>query len=175
MPIIRNGEIVVDDWATIEAERLPLGRPLLVTLAQWQSLGRSLRHWDQPLGLILKGDDSLEALRGELHRFQLIALDFPAFTDGRAYSQARLLRRRYGFAGELRAVGAVQQDQFLQMHRCGFDSYALVDAAAASAWLSSVQHYDGFYQPAERGAAGNRPALPPAPVVEQPAAAAWAY
>lgn len=178
MALVKQGELIADPWVRIEDDKLPLGRPLLVTLAEWKRLAGTLRHWDQPLGLILTGGDSLEELGDSLGRFQLIALAFPKFTDGRAYSQARLLRKRYGFTGELRAVGHVLRDQFLQLHRCGFDSLELADEATAEAWLESVAHYQGFYQPAERGSLRDKRANPKPEVflaAEQPVAAAWAY
>lgn len=178
MALVSNGALVADPWVLIEDDSLPLGRPLLLTLAQWRRLKGTLRHWDQPLGLILEGGDALEELRADLGRFRLIALSFPKFTDGRAYSQARLLRRRYGFTGELRAVGNVLRDQFLHMHRCGFDSVEVGDERAAEAWLTATGRYQAFYQPAERGRQRRPDWLAEAPVflgIEQPAAAAWAY
>ncbi len=178
MALVKHGEVIADPWARIENDTLPLGRPLLLTLEEWQRLAGSLRHWDQPLGLILTGAEPLDQLRDSLGHFQLIALAFPKFTDGRAYSQARLLRKRYGFTGELRAIGNVLQDQFLQMHRCGFDSYEVADETAAQAWIAATSRYLGFYQPSERGTfRGARAALDPQVFVapEQPAAAAWAY
>ena len=79
-----------------------------------------------------------------------IDLHFPKFTDGRAFSQAFLLRRRLGFAGEIRATGDVLIDQLVQMQRCGFDAAVLradQDADAAHAQVASVGGFDfGFYQ-----------------------------
>jgi len=75
-----------------------------------------------------------------------IDLQFPAFTDGRAYSQAFLLRRRLRFAGELRATGDVLIDQLLQMQRTGFDVAVLKDGVDASAAQRQLDRYAGFYQ-----------------------------
>lgn len=75
-----------------------------------------------------------------------IDLQFPAFTDGRAYSQAFLLRRRLGFAGELRATGDVLIDQLLQLQRTGFDVAVLAEGVDASAAQRQLQRYAGFYQ-----------------------------
>ena len=74
---------------------------------------------------------------------------FPRFTDGRAYSQARLLRGRLGFTGELRASGDVLRDQLLFMQRCGFDAFAVGERAVAEDWLKAFREFDVFYQPAE--------------------------
>lgn len=75
-----------------------------------------------------------------------IDLQFPAFTDGRAYSQAFLLRRRMGFTGELRATGDVLIDQLLQMQRTGFDVAVLKEGVDASAAQRQLDRYAGFYQ-----------------------------
>ncbi|MEO1190407.1 MAG: DUF934 domain-containing protein [Pseudomonadota bacterium] len=174
MAILKDGELIADPWVRIEADRLPLGKPLLLSLDDWQHLSRSLLHWDQPLGLILEPGDALESLRADLGRFQLIALTFPALTDGRPFTQARLLRRRYGFSGELRAAGAAQPDQFLQLHRCGFDTVEVATAESTDLWKAAVGRYAGFYQGAERGTWERGAFLQPK-ASEQPAAASWAY
>ena len=88
-------------------------------------------------------------LGDDLDRFALIALSFPRFTDGRAYSQARLLRGRLGFTGELRAEGDVLRDQLLFMQRCGFDAFAVSERALVEDWLQAFREFDVFYQPAE--------------------------
>jgi uncharacterized protein (DUF934 family) len=75
-----------------------------------------------------------------------IDLQFPKFTDGRAYSQAFLLRRRLGFAGELRAVGDVLIDQLVQMQRTGFDVAVLRKGVDASAAQRQFERFAGFYQ-----------------------------
>ena len=82
----------------------------------------------------------------DLRGITRIDLQFPAFTDGRAYSQAFLLRRRLGFAGELRATGDVLIDQLLQMQRTGFDVAVLKDGVDASAARRQLERYAGFYQ-----------------------------
>ena len=95
-----------------------------------------------------------------LDRLSLVALVFPQFRDGRAYSQARLLRERYGFRGELRATGQVLRDQFLFMLRAGFDSFEVTKPADAEALPRALRRYDVFYQPTGDGRVT---ALPPAP------------
>lgn len=82
----------------------------------------------------------------DLSGISRIDLQFPAFTDGRAYSQAFLLRRRMGFAGELRATGDVLIDQLLQMQRTGFDVAVLAEGVDASAAQRQLERYAGFYQ-----------------------------
>src|SRR3546814_6954056 len=95
-----------------------------------------LRGHNGRLGLRLKSDQSPAGIAEDLGHFQLVALEFPRFGDGRAYSYARLLRERSGFKGELRAVGNVLRDQFLFMLRCGFDAFEVANENAVDAWRS---------------------------------------
>jgi len=76
---------------------------------------------------------------------------FPTFRDGRAYSQARLLRERYGYRGEVRATGQVLRDQFLFMLRAGFDAFEVRKPADAEAFAGTVKRYSVFYQPTGDG------------------------
>jgi len=108
---------------------IPAGN-VIVPLAAWQArkdeLDPHLRHGE--LGVWLDSFESPEALIASIdnvNRFALIALNFPRFVDGRGYSIATLLRRRYGYSGELRAIGDVLHDQLFYMKRCGFDAYAV--------------------------------------------------
>ncbi len=84
-------------------------------------------------------------------KIALIALVFPAYKDGRAYSQARLLRERYGYRGELRATGQVLRDQFLFLLRAGFDSFDVVKEADAAAFGETAKRYSVFFQPTGDG------------------------
>jgi uncharacterized protein (DUF934 family) len=124
---LRNGAplMVNDDrWTLIremEAD-LPEG-PLILPLARWL-----IRRIDHNLALDavwLGPDDEVESLKPWLNVLPLIALDFPSFRDGRAYSQAYLLRTRFGWQGELRAIGDVLRDQLSHMRQCGFDAFAV--------------------------------------------------
>lgn len=141
--ILRDGEIFADSWQLIAAdagaetlaERLAAGGPLLLPLPLWQAHRTDLEP--QRAGVLLVGEDGLDALLPWLDDIPLIAIHFPVFTDGRGYSLARLLRSRHGYRGELRAVGDVLRDQLYFLHRCGFDSFALradqaVDEARAA-------------------------------------------
>src|SRR3546814_3790777 len=92
------------------------GGDVIVTLEQWQAGRERLRGHNGRLGLRLKSDQSPAGIAEDLGHFQLVALEFPRFGDGRAYSYARLLRERYGFKGELRAVGNVLRDQRSEEH-----------------------------------------------------------
>ncbi len=133
--IIKNREIVEDNWTLVrlaanetpETVKLPAG-PVLVPLAVWQARKEDLirREWDQgnPLGVWLAPADDASALAKDLEDLAVIAIDFPKFTDGRGYSIATLLRTRYGYRNELRAIGDVGRDQLNFLSRAGFDAYA---------------------------------------------------
>jgi uncharacterized protein (DUF934 family) len=86
-----------------------------------------------------------------LDRLAAVALVFPSFRDGRAYSQARLLRERYGFEGELRATGQVLRDQFVFMLRAGFDAFEVKKDSDAAAFAATSKRYSVFYQPTGDG------------------------
>ncbi len=103
-------------------------------------------------GVIWPNDRDIAELAAYLGRLSLIALVFPTFKDGRAYSQARTLRERYRFRGELRATGDILRDQFLFLHRAGFDAFELKKSADVPAFCAALQRYIAFYQPAADGA-----------------------
>lgn len=147
MPLLKDGSIVEDGWAPHAEGAGPAEGDIIVTLEQWQAGRERLRGHNGRLGLRLKSDESPAQLADDLHHFQLIALEFPRFGDGRAYSYARLLRERYGFTGELRAVGNVLRDQLLFMLRCGFDAFEIANPKAVEAWREAVSEIDLFYQP----------------------------
>ena len=144
-----------DRWHLAAGEDGPLPQPspadeLLLTLEQWHAV-RS--HWSaqaiagKRLGLQLDNDADVEALKPDLPRLALIALAFPKWTDGRAYTQARLLRARLGFQGEIRATGEVLVDMLPLLQRTGFDAVQLrADQRLASAERALrffAAHYQG--------------------------------
>ena len=101
-----------------------------------------------PNFLQIANDADLASLvaEGALKGIEGIELVFPKFTDGRAFSQAVLLRRRYGFTGDIRATGDVLIDQLVQMHRSGFTSAVLAEGVDASAAQRQFDRYAAFYQ-----------------------------
>lgn len=131
--LIKNGAAAADSWKTLEIGEgetpetvaLPAG-DVIFPLAVWQARKSELAGRER-LGLLLQPDDKVEDVAADVARFALIAVNFPKFVDGRGYSTTALLRQRYGYTGELRAVGNVLHDQLFFMKRVGFDSYALTD------------------------------------------------
>ena len=136
--LIKNKSVTVDSWKTLElaegetpeAVALPPG-DVIFPLSVWQARRTEIISTHKRIGLLLKGYDRVEDVAGDLEYFIVIAIDFPKFVDGRGYSTASLLRQRYKFQGELRAVGDVLHDQLFYMRRVGFDSYALKDGKNA--------------------------------------------
>jgi uncharacterized protein (DUF934 family) len=123
-----------------------------VSLAQWQSQRDALLKRGTPLGLRLHSDQSPEAIADDVQQFALIALEFPKFRDGRAYSYARLLRERYGFKGELRAVGDVLMEQVFFMVRTGFDAFDLQQSPdPVAAFQTALHDFSVWYQPTGDG------------------------
>lgn len=152
MPLIKDSQIAEDRWTHIEDEALlPAGAWPIVSLARWQAERESLMEAGVPLGLRLRGDESPRLIADELEHFAVIALEFLKFTDGRSYSSARLLRERYGFAGELRAVGHVLRDQALFMVRCGFDAFEVEDETSLDGWRAALARISVRYQAASDG------------------------
>jgi uncharacterized protein (DUF934 family) len=127
----------------------PADRPVLLGKARWLAERDALASRNAPLGLLLEAGEDLDGIEADIGRFALIALRLPRYTDGRAYSKARLLRERLAFAGELRAVGDVLHDQIPFMRRCGFDSFEVTHEPTIRALregrVRGVAHH---YQPA---------------------------
>ncbi len=118
---------------------------LLLDLNQWHAVRA---HWpaDVPVGIKLSNDDDVEDVAGDLHRFALVALHFPKWVDGRAYSQARLLRSRYRFEGEVRATGEVLVDMMPLLARTGFDAVVLRSDQSIDAAERALGFFRGHYQ-----------------------------
>lgn len=151
MPLVRNGREVPDTFVRVEAEGpLPDG-PIIVPLARLLAEGEALLGRNQPLGVAVPNSADVTVLAPYLRNISVVALDFPKFRDGRAYSQARLLRERLGYEGELRASGNVLRDQFLFMVRCGFDAFEIAKLADIPALAKALESYTVFYQPTGDG------------------------
>ena len=118
--VLRQGSIVEDDW-TLLADGLTGGRAI-VPLMRWRRERAALLSGSSAVGVLLANTEDVEAVYPEVSDRPLIALEFPAFADGRALSQAVVLRTRLGFRGELRAVGDITRDLVFWLGRCGFDT-----------------------------------------------------
>jgi uncharacterized protein (DUF934 family) len=143
--LIANGELAAENaWCvSYDAETLPEQRPAFVPLVLWQA-----NQEDTELAPLLTSDTELTTALGEqFGKATAIAIDFPAFTDGRGYTLARLLRERFGYRGEVRAVGDVLVDQLEYMRRCGFTAMALRDDQHPEDALRALRFISVRYQP----------------------------
>jgi uncharacterized protein (DUF934 family) len=152
MPLVRNGRVAADNFERIEdGAPIPLSGAVLVSAARFLADQDEFAARDGATGVVWPNDRNISELAPNLERLALVALVFPAFKDGRAYSQARLLRERYGFRGELRATGQVLRDQFVFLVRAGFDSFDVVKPTDAAAFEEAVKRYTVFFQPTGDG------------------------
>jgi uncharacterized protein (DUF934 family) len=140
--LLRDGRVVADDWGYVGEPAAQRGR--IVGFDEWLA---DKSAWDgsaASLGIVLKPAHKVELLAPDLARFELVAAEFTGPAEGRGYSQGRLLRERFGFRGELRAMGYVRYDQIFLLARCGFTSFELADGeleAAATAFGTFTAEY----------------------------------
>jgi uncharacterized protein (DUF934 family) len=153
--LIKNAQIIDNHWPVLKpaadesAESLTLpDSPALLPLALWLARKDEILTRQIPFGVWLESNEGAETLAADLEHLPVIGVNFPKFTDGRGYSTARLLRERYAFAGEIRAIGDVLQDQLFFMKRCGFDAFALREDKNIDAALSSLNDFSESYQAA---------------------------
>ena len=146
--LLRDRQVVEDEWLYLsEASGRPAA-PLIITLEQWSNEPQTWLARDTRLGVVLAPADRVEALAPDLKHFALVAAEFPGPSDGRGYSQGRLLRERYGFEGELRATGYVRHDQLFFLARCGFNSFQLAERDLIDA-LAAFSTFTAAYQPSD--------------------------
>jgi uncharacterized protein (DUF934 family) len=146
--LIKDGAIVEDRWTLIRGAIPPDELPrtaVIVPLSLWLSAGDVLRA-RADVGVWLRPDDDPEALAEDCAELRLIAVDFPQFSDGRGYSTARLLREKYRFTGELRAIGDVLRDQLHYLAQCGFNAFAIRADRDVDDALKGLSDFSENYQ-----------------------------
>ena len=148
--IIKNGQIIDETWQLLPKDAslddIRNSGDIIVSLALWVEHDRALLARDGGLGVWLDAGEEIEEIADQLQHFQVIALNFPAFTDGRHYSTAYLLRTRYGYRGEVRAIGDVLRDQLFALRRVGFDAFALRADKDPQDALQSFADFAEVYQ-----------------------------
>jgi uncharacterized protein (DUF934 family) len=144
--LLRDGEVVVDDWRTLSEAGADDDSALLLTLDQWLSDRERWIVRGSRLGVILAPAHRVENLVADLARFSLVAAEFPGPSEGRGYTQGRLLRERWRFTGELRATGSIGRDHVFFLARCGFNSFELPDSEIESA-ATAFSTFSAAYQP----------------------------
>ncbi|WP_454621447.1 DUF934 domain-containing protein [Bradyrhizobium cenepequi] len=152
MPLVKNGKIATDIYAHVaDGAEIPADGAILVPAARFLEDPEALLRRPGKVGVVWPNNRDIDELMPYLDRLAAVALVFPSFRDGRAYSQARLLRERYRFQGELRATGQVLRDQFVFMLRAGFDALDVKKEKDAEAFAETVKRYTVFYQPTGDG------------------------
>jgi uncharacterized protein (DUF934 family) len=147
---------VVDAFIPVADDEPAPGGDVIVSFARFQADGDLLLAQDRRVGVRVAPEDAVEALAYDVPRISLVALVFPKFRDGRAYSAAMVLRTRLGFLGELRAVGEVLLEQAPFMIRCGFDAFEPADGTDPDQWGRAARRFRHVYQ---RGADDREPAF----------------
>ncbi|MFT4119282.1 DUF934 domain-containing protein [Bradyrhizobium sp.] len=152
MPLVNGGKIAEDHFVKLAVDTpLPDGGDILVPAERFLSDPQALLARAGKVGVIWPNNRDIDELTPYLGKLAAVALVFPSFRDGRAYSQARLLRERYNYRGELRATGQILRDQFVFMLRAGFDSFEVKKQADAEAFMQTAKRYSVFYQPTGDG------------------------
>ena len=160
--LIRHRTPATDSWQRLDRDAgrwtspgedglvpdFPRGADLLVPLALWRLRRDDLLDRAGRVGVRLDAGDDPGAIAADLDRLAVVAIAFPKFSDGRGFSTARQLRDRYGYRGELRAVGDVARDQLASLERCGFDAFALRDGEDVEGALAAFGEVSVAYQPA---------------------------
>ena len=149
--LIKSGAYTQDSFAPVTDDAaLPEGA-VLVSLARFQKERETLLERNSPIGVKLQANENPELLGDDVNRLSLIALEFPKFRDGRAFSWARMLRTRLGFAGEVRAVGDFLYDQVNYQHRVGFDAWEVPDTFTLEMFNRALGEMTNVYQPSTDG------------------------
>jgi uncharacterized protein (DUF934 family) len=149
--LIKSGAYAQDVYVRVADDApLPEG-PVLVSLARFQKERDALLARNTPVGIKLQSSENPEALGADVNHFALIALEFPKFRDGRAFSWARMLRTRLGYTGEIRAVGDFLYDQVNYQHRVGFDAWEVPDHFTVEMFTKALTEMTNVYQPSTDG------------------------
>jgi uncharacterized protein (DUF934 family) len=152
MPLVKAGQAVADRYIYVgDAAPIAANVPVILPAARFLAEAEELAPRPALTGVLWPNNRRIDELAPYLDQLDLIALVFPTFRDGRAYSQARILRERHSFRGELRATGDVLRDQFVFLLRAGFDAFEVKKDADVPAFTQALARYSIFYQPAGHG------------------------
>jgi uncharacterized protein (DUF934 family) len=149
-------DLIEDPFTHVGDEQSVPPGDVIISLTRFQSEGEALLSESRAVGVRLESHEEVEALVYDLPQLAVVALAFPKFGDGRAYSYARLLRERFGFKGEVRAVGDVLREQAGFMVRCGFDAFEPADGSTVEVWERAARRFRHVYQ---RSTDGRPPAF----------------
>lgn len=147
--MIKDGKVIENTWSLVPLNddnsdvSVPAAQAI-VPLASWQAQAELQQRED--IGVWLSNDTDLSQIAQSLTELPVIAIDFPGFMDGRGFSLARLLRERYGYQGEIRAIGHIIRDQLCYLKRCGFNAFTFDDSVDVDAALASLNDFTEAYQ-----------------------------
>jgi len=153
--VIKDNQVIEDDWVLLDepaASDLNSGNNIIVPFSWWLENRDVLLQHEAQLGVSLDGAVLIEDVARDLDHFRIIALKFPAFADGRCYTHARLLRDRYQYTGELRAVGDILRDQLFYLKRCGMNSFQVREDKDIKDAMKGLSDFSITYQTAADGA-----------------------
>jgi len=152
MRLVKSGHVVEDRFVRVlDDAPIPADMPAIVSAERFLAEAADIARRAAPIGVLWPNNRKVAELAPHLDRLALVALVFPTFRDGRAYSQARLLRETHGYRGELRATGDVLRDQFMFLVRAGFDAFEVKKYADVAAFASEIARHTVFYQPTGDG------------------------
>lgn len=144
--IIDDGWVLIKDGSQLEDLLAYSGQDLIVPLAFWRENRTRILQRSGKTAVWLNSHEVPQMLGEDLHKLEVIALNFPIFSDGRSYTSARELRSNLGFKGEIRAIGDVLRDQLFYMSRCGFDAFLMRDDQNLENALSAFDDFTEAYQ-----------------------------
>lgn len=150
--LIKNGELAQNIWTVLQESTGPdvlkavPGKNFIVPLKFWKLYRSELDDYYGDVAIWLDSDEDVNQIEDDLSLFPLIALNFPVFSDGRSYTNARELREKLGYEGEVRAIGDVLRDQLFYMARCGFDAFELRHDQDIDSCLSAFNDFRTGYQ-----------------------------
>lgn len=145
--LIKDNRVVDDSWTILadDTQSLPDG-DLLLSFAQWQTFSNQIEAHKGNVGVVIEGNAEIEDIIEPLLHLPLIAINFPKFADGRGFSVASLLRDRYNYCGEIRAVGGFIRDQLYLLNRCGFNAFKFAEDIDLSEAAKSLEDFTETYQ-----------------------------
>ena len=150
--LIRNKEVENDPWTVLKEATGPevlqavLNKNFIVPIRFWETYKLEIEGYSGQIAIWLDSDETVSDIGPELHSFPLIALNFPVFSDGRSYTNARELRGHLNYQGEIRAIGDVLRDQLFYMSRCGFNTFAIRHDQDPNACIQALSDFSTGYQ-----------------------------
>ncbi len=146
MKIIKDKHLIEDNWRHISDEEALENGDITISLTRWNKEKDTLSNHQGNIGIRIAPADDVAVLADSLNKIDLIAVELPAFTDGRAFSHARLLRSRYGYQGEIRAIGSYMADQTFYLQRVGVNAFEMSNEAELQTALSTLNDFSVAYQ-----------------------------